>query len=1137
MPRRRKARRPPSAADVLAGRAAPDLATLVTLIHRVNPTGKALDARQTAERYHLKAALQSHLIERFGDRIEVVAHGGPQTVLLRAPGLATDAAHAPLDALSETARAWCQRQLDAAWCEAPADAPALRLPEAISTDPMRVGRAALAEYDFDAAEAAFRAAHATRPGDPTPAIALLEMWIDMLAANEIAWQFFEALSTRSPEIAALGAVAAARSGREAAARDLVRPSGVRAAEAWAALAQAALERVDLAAARSALAAARQAAPQHPMLREAARLSELAARERAPAEAALQALAPNASLSELETEAQRLRAAHPDSEVARRVLADVARQRRAARAHAALAQADEAEQAGRYGAAVTWLKAARENGAVVAERLAAAEAAAAEQRRRTRLARIGAGLADDAMDAWLAWLALPPEDRAAIDTARPEAVWLSQLNPSSSGADAKAAVRAVQALAQARALLATAPRTALALVEPHRARLAPLPDAARLIALSDEAVDLDRAARQRAQLDAAAALCDSRQWVEALARLGGLGTVSDALTSAVEAVRTRAEIGVRADALEAALGPLADRCERRRLLAELVELQPEHAPRLAEADAQVAQRFGRRGYAGPFSTDARVTRCRAADAPFWLTAEGVAVVPDVLAGWLFLRWIAGDQVQRAVRWRVGAVALLDWVVEADRLRALLDDGRVLTFDATGEILLRVDPLPTPHRPTAGIIAGGFAWLLGARLDVFAIERRQPVTHHAAVDRLVRVGAQIALFGPDAPRLASADGAVIEPAPLDAIDVVQTPDGLTWINTDSAHGLSGGLAARRWQLRANLLWAGALDWSLNVPSGALLLRAHATPDVALLMPDPDGVRVVALRPDTPPDPVQHPIWPPTEAVQPWRLILGDALAERRFSLLLDASAALTRQAPDVWLATARPQHGPWADAICHHVLRTRDPATAERIAWAALRAWPQSGLIGLMVAEPAARAGRWGTVAQTLADRTPEPGLAPRFLRLLGYARLHAGAPQAALDAWQAAIAIAPTAELERLVAAVQPALTPGAIERAPSVFSACMRAFDQADAARCAGDLRGVAEALDHAFAWHFSEGQTLARLGEALLATAGEGWRKHWGLAGVAERLTRPVDPQRRIELPMAGRRWRADRMQAIAERARAALD
>jgi hypothetical protein len=339
-----------------------------------------------------------------------------------------------------------------------------------------------------------------------------------------------------------------------------------------------------------------------------------------------------------------------------------------------------------------------------------------------------------------------------------------------------------------------------------------------------------------------------------------------------------------------------------------------------------------------------------------------------------------------------------------------------------------------------------------------------------------------------------------------------------------------------LRADLLWADALTWSLNVPNGATLVRRVSHAAVAVVLPDPVRIHLVAVERDAPPDRKMRFIWSPTEAVQPWRLTLGDALAERRFSLLLDASAALATQGPDTWLATARTRHGPWADAICHHVLRTHDPVTAERIAWAALQAWPHSGLIGLMVAEPAARAGRWAAVAQALADRTPEAGLAPRFLRLLGYARLHAGAPQAALDAWRAAIAIAPTAELERLVAAVAPALTDGPVAGAPSVFSACMRAFDQADAARCAGDLAAVARALDHGFAWYFNESQTLARLGEALLATADESWHRDWGLAGVADRLTRPVDPQRRIELPMAGRRWRAERIQAVAERARAAL-
>ncbi|MGK0358251.1 MAG: hypothetical protein ACI9U2_000535 [Bradymonadia bacterium] len=1147
--RRRKPRRVLSAADVLSGTHTPALAELIDLIHRINPTERGLSAHRTAARYATKSALQSLLVERFADRLSAVAHGGPRTVSLRVPSLASDAGHAALDALSPKARAWCQRRIDER-SFAPADAPPAAVihaesdhrDSAVGADLAR-GRAALDAYDFDAAEVAFRAARVRDPDDLAPVMALMALWIDTLMADAEALAFFDglgALGERS-EVQALTAVAAARLGRaDRAERLLVNRVGERAAEAWGWLAQAALRAGDLAQTRRALSAARQAAPSHPLTATEDALEALAVQRRAPAEAALLAMVDEAPWDRVEAQARRLRADHPGSEVSGRVLRAIAIQRRDAECEAALVHAAEAELAGRPGAAVTWLRAALRHGADAHDALARAEAAAEEQRRQARLARIEAGLEAGSHEAMLAWLALDDADRAALDPDRPEAAWLVQLAPSRTGAGAKAAVRAVEALARARALLTSAPATALALVEPHRAILAALPDAARLIALSDEAVNLGRAARQRALIDAGAALADAGQWVGALERLAHVGVLEGLLLDAAGQVRQRAEGGLRVEALEAALGPTANLCERRRLLGELVALSPTQAPRLVEADRAVARAFARQIYLVDQPTDARFPTLVEGDAPFWLTAEGDAIVPDLLAGWLFIRWIRGARVRRAVRWRVDASGLLDFMVEGHRLRALLDDGRVFTFDALGQHVLRVDPLAA-EPASAGCLLGEHAWLLGARLEIHAVLRRQRVAVHPRPDRLVRVGANVAVFTNDTSRLLMADGTAVGHLATGAHDAVQGTSGVLGVGGTGAvddQGLRDGHAAGEFQLRANLLWAGPLTWSLSVPAGSRLLRRCAGPEVAILLPDPLGLRCLALQATAPPAVEFNSIWAPSEAVQPWRLTLGDALAERRFSLLLDASSALSKTTPEAWLATARPTHGPWADAVCHHVLRTRDPVVAERIALAALRAWPVSGLVGLIVAEAAARAGRWVAVTHALDGRAPEAGLEQRFFRLLGFARLHAGAPQAALDAWHAAIKVAPTAELERLVAAVSPGLEHGPIDAAPSVFAACMRALRQADAARCVGDLAGVAAALDHPFAWHFNEVQTLARLGEALLALVdGDPLRRDWGLAGVAEWLARQIAPQLRIELPMAGGRWSVGRIDAVAARARAHLD
>lgn len=1140
MSRKRKKARRCSAADVLAGRVDPDAAELVRLIHQVNPTERGLDAERTARQYATKAALQSLLIERFGDKVLVAPHGGPQTVSLRVPSLMRDAGHAILDTLSVDARAFCRRALDQAVAGTSRPPAAI---QPVMPGPLAEGRAALAAYDFAAAEGAFRAAHAADPTDPAPVVALMELWIDTLAADDEALAFFAALGSLAelPELRSLAAVAAARSRRCAQAEALlVGRSGARAAEAWVLVTQEALRAADLSAARRALAAAHAAAPALSLAIWEDALAGLAARLRAPAEAALEAMAATEPLDRVEAAALRLQADHPDSAVAGRVLHQIDEDRRAAERATLLERARAAMDAEQPGAAVTWLRGAERLGASVDIELAVAEAAAAAQRRAGRLARLAERLRAPDDDALLAWLALQPDERARLDVPRPEIAWLIQLGAPASGPAAKQAVRATLALARAQALLTSAPSTALALVEPHRAVLAALPDAARLIALSGEAVHLTRTARHRALIDAADALCGAGQFADALERLGQLAGVDPELDERARAVRGRAEDGLRVRALEGALLTLADPCERRRLLAEIVALDPRQAPRLADADRVIAHVFRRQVHPNPRPTDARLDAPRCPDTPIWLTEAGVALVPDLLAGHLFLRWIEGDRLIRAVTWRIGGGGLLDFVVEPERLRALLDDGRVITFAPDGARILRVDPLHLEGPPRVGLLLDEHAWICGDQLEIHVIARRQQVVLGAPVDTLARIGAQMAVFDAQ-PRLCAADGRLIERLPATARGATAGPDGLVLIG-DAEHalddqGLRGGQATGGWQLRADLLWYGRLDWSLPVPAGSLLLRDHRAQQAAALLLDPAGICCAPLSADAPPRRRFMPLWTPTEAVQPWRLTVGDPLAERRFSLLLDASAALRTQSPEAWLASNRPRHGPWADAICHHALRQQDPVAAERVALAALSAWPTSGLAGLVVAEPAARAGRWAAVAHALNGRTPEEGLAQRFLRLLGFARLHAGAPSAALDAWRSAIAIAPTAELERLVAAVAPALEDGSVRAAPSVFSAFVRALRAADLARVAGDLAGVVEALDHPWAWHFNEVQTLARLGEALLALPEvDAWRRRWGLAGIIDRLSRPVDPALRIELPMAGATWSRARTEAVILRAREEL-
>lgn len=134
------------------------LEDLIERIRRVNPTGRALPAREERARYAEKARLQSLLIERYPAEVRARAHDDmPGGVSLSVPRLRASAAHAVLEALSDRARALVEEQLrlDAA----SRDTVVARAPAAGAAPPgedpqLTHAARALAEYDFGCAEAA-----------------------------------------------------------------------------------------------------------------------------------------------------------------------------------------------------------------------------------------------------------------------------------------------------------------------------------------------------------------------------------------------------------------------------------------------------------------------------------------------------------------------------------------------------------------------------------------------------------------------------------------------------------------------------------------------------------------------------------------------------------------------------------------------------------------------------------------------------------------------------------------------------------------------------------------------------------------------------------------------------------------------
>jgi len=1177
-------------AEVLAGRVPLDPGLLVRLIHSVNPTERGLPPAVEARRYTEKSALQSLLIERFPDDVKVVPHGGPGVVSLRL-GTGRDAGHAPLAALSPDARSWVQNALDLAHLPT---VPSITLPPPrVAPEPpedgaslLERGEAALAHYDFEAAEALLRGAVEEAPGYAPATLALLMLWVDALAADDKALALGETTPlTGDPRVQGLLAVAAARAGRQKEAlRWLEGLDGARAGEAWGWMGRAALHAADLPAARRALAALEHAQPGGSTL--AALRDEvvvLAARLRAPAEAALEAQLPVATAQEVEARARRLLDAHPDSAVAARVLRWVAEQRQMERMGQLVARAVVEVEAGRFGVAAALYREALSLGAPVAEALQATSARAEADRRRSRIEAVTERLADPDEAAFLAWLALEPSERAAVDADRPEVAWLTQMGAPASGSGAKEAVRAARALAQARALMTEAPAVALALVGPHRVRLQGLSDAERLLALADEAVHLGRTARQRDLLEAAAALVRSGDRAAALARLSevGVDTLGEADHDRLLALRRQIELG---DRLAAATIPEA----RRPLLAELATLDPRVLPRLAAVDEAIARAWGRRIFRDVHAPPACLfTPGSRRDARPWLTRDDQAVLPDLRGPWLLLRWVGAglDRVTHAVAWHLPRpTRLLDFVVEADGLRLLTEEREVIRFSTDGITLLRHDSLPGPPAQAGLLVPGSdHAWIVDADgTEVFGVAARSRLRRLEGVRVLgtlggcedplvVARGEHTTLHAAGGMRLrdlGQAEGAVTGPGGTPLSIAAEGVDGGAYLE---GHGLRPGQATGHrdgatFQLRMGHLWAGDLDWTLHVGADAELLRDAHDHRTAVLVPDAQGLQLRILNPHAPPPLALSPLGRPGPELQPWRARFTGFPVDRLPAVL--ATQEALRHAPVArWLADARETQGSWADALCHEALRRLDPAAAAMVLDAARRAWPRSGLIGLLDAWPAAEAARWGRARAALEGRTPEPDIALRFYHLLGFARLQTGAPAEAVTAWQAAARTAPdqAEALDGLIAAIAPALeddgeddarpdTTDASARsdrsfrgphpgdAPSIYAACMRALRVAERHRLAGDLPGVVAALDHPWTWHYAELQSLARLAEALLEsdphTTAELLRKCHALVVFVEAAEGGLDlgPERRIVLPLAADRWSAARLEALAERARSWL-
>jgi len=228
---------------------------LIEMIHRVNPTGKGSGSVSTSQRYSDKAKLQSLLIRRFADVVMVEAPDpdNPRLVGFRLLHSHRDACHAFIDELDEDARAWTQRRIDegmaavggalgpsAAFEPAPFPSINARVYHASfppSPDPspsgrmgkpkenindlekeewMERGRHALAQYNYAECEECYRRAFSLSMGELDPALSLLELFVDDLAAYDKAIEISNSISIhvkKNERVRLLLALAAARCGQ------------------------------------------------------------------------------------------------------------------------------------------------------------------------------------------------------------------------------------------------------------------------------------------------------------------------------------------------------------------------------------------------------------------------------------------------------------------------------------------------------------------------------------------------------------------------------------------------------------------------------------------------------------------------------------------------------------------------------------------------------------------------------------------------------------------------------------------------------------------------------------------------------------------------------------------------------------
>ena len=643
-------------------------------ICRVNPTDRDLPQEESDRRYRQKSALQSLLIGRFPDELEVI-HEKDELVLLRHLPGGRDACHTLISELDEEAQRWVCRQLDEQESEQllPTPKPAeevLSVPREVR-DPepdheagldekqppelLKLGQAALEQYDLDQARHCFELAFSRSRGSLVASLELLELLVDHLAAYQESLALEDLLSpeaARDSQVRTLLGLAAARASIMDRAIDLVRGlDGPRVAEVYLVLTENALRAGNDEDAGRYLQAAEEHGPEpHRVSQLGTDLAALRAQRWGPVEAEIAQLFERGELEEAETKARELLDIWPG---ARRVLREIGDRRKQDKIAEVLSCAEEAMGRQDFSSAAELYDRALRQGAdkeQVQPLLDQAGHLLRREKERQQVERVTGLLAGPDRAAGLAaYLGLDTHLRGKVRSEHelPVLTWLEEAAPRSG--EREDAVEAVLALEQMDELQAAErPEEVLALLQPWTALLGRVTRARELLKAAEGELSRRRQRRVQDVVQQARAALDAEDPGRALECLKGLPEEPQGeerrVLKELEARATRMEAEQQSVRQYGRLLEAGELLEARDLARRHIDSPGLDAPcpwqqRLEAVQAQIRQEWKTQTYENGLADDLIAFDLRgiSGDSRDMILPDGEGLVLATVEGrWLFVR---------------------------------------------------------------------------------------------------------------------------------------------------------------------------------------------------------------------------------------------------------------------------------------------------------------------------------------------------------------------------------------------------------------------------------------------------------------------------------------------------------------------